>query len=251
MTEYSTVAATFTRSFFSTEVKGKQEVEGLTCFYGQDSKLNVDGTVSTGISGILEAHKTRLGALNEFKIDLKFVDSIPGNQGQLVVSVVGSYITRTDEHHFVRGFVLQQTPRRDRDNAYFIISEWIRTTNVVPDRSVARKRDENKPSEAPTAAPVVSNKVTPVEEKVRKERKRATVFIAAVPKRSTLGDLKVALEELGRVKDFKRVGRMDAAVEFTSLRVAESLAAAAEFKVNGVPAGERKMITAEEYDMLK
>merc|ERR1711991_1004698 len=171
--------------------------------------------------------------------------------GQVVISVVGSYITRSDEHHFVRGFVLQPTLRRE--GAYFVLSEWLRVTNVVPDRAV-RKSNAVEPAAsnvhaAVAAAPAPSEQPEP-RERASRAPKRATAIVTALPKRCTLGDVKGALEKFGTVKEVKRI-RNDAVVEFATFSGAKRLVAAGEFKINELAAGERRLITGEEFDQMK
>uniref|UniRef100_A0A7S1MQP3 NTF2 domain-containing protein n=1 Tax=Neobodo designis TaxID=312471 RepID=A0A7S1MQP3_NEODS len=241
------VATSFVRAYFPCELKPDAPSVFQT-FYGHESKLTVgDGQPVSGTAAITDMHTSRLSALGDFKIDLKYVDAVAANRS-IVVSVVGSYITREAEHHFVRGFVLQPTPHRD--NTYFVLSEWIRETNVVPDRGGRREPASAAVATAqpavPTPAPVPVAPAATEVEKPKKVRRPALVCISDVPKRCTLGDIRLTAEQFGKVIDVKRSGRDMAVVEYTTLRMAESACKAPEFKINGALTGGVKMITAEE-----
>jgi hypothetical protein len=246
------VAATFVHAYFPTVLK--KEPNAFQTFYGTESKLTVgDNQPITGSAAVIDRHIQRLRDLGEFKIDLKHVDAVSGTGGQVIVAVVGSYVTRTAEHHFVHGFVLQPTARRD--NTYFVLSEWIRETNVVPDRSVTSRRREDEPQAQAAPQPAKRDappQAAPEREVERKIRKRACVLIVGIPKRCTTGDIQVAAGAIGHVLSCKRAGKFDAAVEFQSLRAAEKLVASAkEFQINGGNVTDIKMITAEEFDAAK
>jgi hypothetical protein len=242
------VATSFARAYFPCELK--TDAAAFQVFYGSDSKLTVgDNQPIVGTNAITDMHTTRLSALGEFKIDLKYVDAVSGPHRSVVVSVVGSYITREAEHHFVRGFVLQ--PTAHRDNAYFVLSEWIRETNVVPERGSRREAApavvpaQSAPAPVPQA--VAAAPVEQVAEKpVKKTRRPALVKIEEVPKRCTLGDIRLAAEAFGKVLDVKRLGRNGAMIEFQTLRMADNAAKAPEFKVNGLPTSGLKLVTEDE-----
>ena len=244
----ASLASSFVRRYFP-GLLDKSSFDFRT-FYGADSTLTIGDETVRGVAAIAERHSARLEAMKEYKIELKHVDGVNGPNQSVVVSVVGSYITRTAEHHFVHGFVLQPTPRRD--HTFFVLSEWYRETNVVQDRSVRTKRDNDaavetqaKPAAVAPVAPAPEPVSAAVEKpaKERKIRKKALVYVSNTPKRCTLGDIKEAANAYGKVLDVKRVGN-DAVIEFLSLKVAEK-AAASGLTVNGA-ATRTKMINEEE-----
>jgi hypothetical protein len=142
------VAASFVR-FYYMAVTREDDLSGLVGAYSSDSILLVDDAKHVGAASIIAAHQARFKEIGRLKVNLTHVDHTLLSTRQITVHVVGSIISEQAEHHFVQSFTLSQT--QGRENTYYVQAEWVRTTNVVNNRTNVRR---GKDAEAEVPAPV-------------------------------------------------------------------------------------------------